>query len=178
MDGSTHHSTIVAKPSPSRNSPVSNLHREASIYYTHESNTIRPQSSNLRSAQQLFELRLIHTFASSAAEMQTHYPNEHHVNTSIRNIYSLAVEPKNWFLMDIVMGCTAISLRAQNLHDQILIEASHTYALRSIQECSRQIRQGINASNPWLTFQNLFRIGIAMVFWVSQSPSPKDSWNY
>lgn len=159
-DGSTHHSTDNTEPSTPRNSPVRNLHGEASIYYTHESNTIRPRSPNIRSARHLFELRLIHKFASSAVEMQTHYPNEHHVNTSIRNIYSLAVEPQNWFLMDIVMGCTAASLRAQSLQDESLIEASHTYALRSIQECSKQISQGINASNAEGLFVTSLMIAI------------------
>lgn len=52
------------------------------------------------------------------------------------------------YLKDIMMACSATWLRGpQNPHDQTLVEASHAYAVRSIQECSLQMRNGISKEN-------------------------------
>jgi hypothetical protein len=51
------------------------------------------------------------------------------------------------YLMDIPMGVGANWQRSQNPNGQVLVAASHTYALCAIQEFSRQIYHGINKSN-------------------------------
>jgi hypothetical protein len=135
--------SVLHCPGPS----TMNLHREAAIYYTMESNVLRPQLQSINSKTQLLELRLIQSFLTAGFTMENSYPNEHHVSMSIKSIFLLAADPRHWYLMDIIMGCTAASLRATNPHDITLVEASHTYAVRSIQECSKQIREGICASN-------------------------------
>jgi hypothetical protein len=50
--------------------------------------------------------------------------------------------------MDILMGSSANWQRSQNPNHRALVAAFHTYVLRAIQECSRQIYHGVNASNP------------------------------
>jgi hypothetical protein len=49
--------------------------------------------------------------------------------------------------MDILMAAGANWQRYRNPNDQALVAASHTYALRAIQEFSRQIYHGINENN-------------------------------
>jgi len=129
----------------------SNLARESNICFESQISIIHRRTL-LRPARRMLELRLIHMFTCVSGTLAGAYPEGHHVNSSIENIFQLAGDPRHWYMMDILLGCTALSLRVQNPHDQILVEASHSYALRAIQECSRQIKNGVDASNAECLF--------------------------
>jgi hypothetical protein len=122
-----------------------NLCKEATIYHAFESNTIRPRSPRMRPAEHLLELRLIHFLISKSSAIQSVFPDGHFIKLCIGNILRLSTE--YGYLMDILMGAGANWQRYRNPNDQALVAASHTYALRAIQEFSRQIYHGINENN-------------------------------
>jgi hypothetical protein len=106
--------------------------------------------------------------------MNSTYPDGHHVNVSIKTILHLAASHN--YLRDILLGCTAMSLRSRNPLDQNLVEASHTYALRSIRECSAQIRNGVNENNAEGLFVSALLI--AMHSFTSREYDALDEDNY
>ena len=135
--------------------PAEILYHEADICHVYESNVLSPQGELTCPTRMKFELRLIHTFMSLVAPVQAGLDSGHASQGSVTNLPMLAT--KYIYARDIILGCSALYLRAYNPNDKLLVRASHEYAVRAIAECSRQIQHGVQQDNAeGLFFASMF----------------------
>jgi hypothetical protein len=131
------------------------LYREASIYHGRESSALSPQDERLSPATKKLELRLFHAFMSHLSPVQAYSVSGHVPNGSVTNIPILTM--KYVYARNILLGCSATLLRANNPNDKSLVDASHSYAVRAISECSKQLRSGVHQDNvEGLFFASMF----------------------
>lgn len=131
------------------------LFREAAIYHDRESSLFTPHGEQLSPAAKKLELRLIHAFIYSLSPVQSSPKSVHVPPKSVKDIPFIA--NKHVYARDILLGCSALYLRAHNPNDKALVQASHEYAVRAIAECSNQLQNGVHRDNAeGLFFTSMF----------------------
>ena len=131
------------------------LYREAAIYQAREASVLLLQGDLTSTASKKLELRLLHAFSVSMSPVQNSYASGYAPQQDMTHTFVLAT--RYVYARNIMLGCSALYLRAHNPDDTFLVEASHDYAVRAIAECSRQIQKGVHQENAeGLFFASMF----------------------